>query len=148
MTVTVTQQIFGWEAAHAICRAAVENAESLGIRINVAAVDKGGNLAGFLRMPDAFLHSIDIAIDKAYTAASFGFPTSRWEAIFAEQKMLKIGMPHRERLVVFGGGIPALANDVCVGGIGGSGGSAAEDEQCALAGQQALEQLLAANKST
>ncbi|QLD50982.1 heme-binding protein, partial [Paraburkholderia fungorum] len=29
----------------------------------------------FLRMPGAPLHSIDIAIDKAYTAASFGLPT-------------------------------------------------------------------------
>jgi uncharacterized protein GlcG (DUF336 family) len=33
---------------------------------------RGGNLMAFLRMPGAFLHSIDIAIDKAYTAASFG----------------------------------------------------------------------------
>jgi hypothetical protein len=31
-------------------------------------------------MPGAFLHSIDIAIDKAYTAASFGLPTSQWHA--------------------------------------------------------------------
>jgi len=67
MSLTASQEVPGWQAAQAVCQAAVEKAEALGIRINVAVVDRGGNLAAFLRMPDAFLHSIDIAIDKAYT---------------------------------------------------------------------------------
>ncbi|BAO43846.1 GlcG/HbpS family heme-binding protein [Thiolapillus brandeum] len=143
MDVSITQQILTWEAGQVICRTAVEKAEELGIRINVAVADKGGNLAAFLRMPEAFLHSIDIAIDKAYTAASFGFPTSDWEAIFTEEKMLEIGMPQRDRLVVFGGGIPIVIGDTTLGGIGVSGGSAEQDEICAQAGHAALEALAA-----
>lgn len=137
--ISVSQQVLTWRAVHAVCQGAVEEAEKLDIRINVAVADKGGNLIGFLRMPNAFLHSIDIAIDKAYTAASFGFATSKWEGIFAEEKMLQVGMPHRGRLVVFGGGIPIVIDGTHLGGIGVSGGSAAEDEQCAKAGHGVLE---------
>ncbi len=142
MSLTASQEVPGWQAAQAVCQAAVEKAEALGIRINVAVVDRGGNLAAFLRMPDAFLHSIDIAIDKAYTSASFGFPTSQWEGIFAEDPMLKLGMPHRDRLVVFGGGIPIVVDGENLGGIGVSGGSAEQDEICARAGHDALRSLL------
>ena len=141
MQISVPQQILTWQAAQAACQGAVEKADELEIRINVAVADAGGNLASFIRMPNAFLHSIDIAVDKAYTAASFGFPTSQWEAIFAEERMLEIGMPHRERLVVFGGGIPIVIDGASIGGIGVSGGSAEQDEICARAGHAAIEKL-------
>lgn len=120
------------------CLAAIAHAESLGIRINVAVTDASGTLAGFLRMPSAFLHSIDIAIDKAYTAASFGFPTSQWPELLAGDEALRLGIVHRPRLVVFGGGLPAKENGALIGGIGVSGGSAEQDEACARAGLEAL----------
>ena len=91
-------------AAAAATQAAVAKAEALGIRINVAVTDASGTLMGFLRMPGAFLHSIDIAIDKAYTAASFGFPTSAWGAALANDELLRAGLNARPRLVLFGGG--------------------------------------------
>jgi len=91
-----------------------------------------------LRMPNAFLHSTDIAIDKAYTAASFGFPTSQWKGLLASDEALRIGMPHRPRLVVFGGGLPIAVEGQLVGGIGVSGGSAEQDEECARAGLRAI----------
>lgn len=120
------------------CQAAIAKAEALGIRINVAVTDASGTLAGFLRMPNAFLHSIDIAIDKAYTAASFGFPTSQWPQLLAADEALKLGLPLRPRLVVFGGGLPVRADGALIGGIGVSGGSAEQDEACARAGLDAL----------
>jgi uncharacterized protein GlcG (DUF336 family) len=125
-------------AASLACQAAIAQAEALGIRINVAVTDASGTLAAFLRMPHAFLHSIDIAIDKAYTAASFGFPTSQWPGILAGDEALRLGLPLRPRLVVFGGGLPITANGARLGGIGVSGGSAEQDEACARAGLQAL----------
>ena len=88
----------------------------------------------FLRMPGAFLHSVEIAIDKAYTAASFGFPTSEWMGILAGDEALRLGMPLRPRLVVFGGGLPIRDGGHLLGGIGVSGGSAEQDEACAQAG--------------
>lgn len=134
------------EATSLALQATVAHAEALGIRINVAVTDASGTLAGFLRMPGAFLHSIDIAIDKAYTAASFGFPTSRWTDIFKDNEALRLGMPHRPRLVVFGGGLPIVepgadgtpGGGTHLGGIGVSGGSAEQDEECALAGLRAI----------
>ncbi len=134
------------EATSLALQATVAHAEALGIRINVAVTDASGTLAGFLRMPGAFLHSIDIAIDKAYTAASFGFPTSRWMDIFKDNEALRLGMPHRPRLVVFGGGLPIVepgadgtpGSGARLGGIGVSGGSAEQDEECARAGLRAI----------
>lgn len=138
MTIATTQHTIHWQAAHAAIIAAVERAEQLNIRINTAVVDSGGNLAAFLRMPGAFLHSIDIAKDKAYTAASFRFPTSQWKDIFSEEEMLAKGIPHRDRLVVFGGGLPIRAGSKNLGGIGVSGGSEEQDIECAQAGLDAI----------
>ncbi|MBK6716365.1 MAG: heme-binding protein [Burkholderiales bacterium] len=125
-------------AAAAATQAAVAKAEALGIRINVAVTDASGTLMGFLRMPGAFLHSIDIAIDKAYTAASFGFPTSAWGAALANDELLRAGLNARPRLVLFGGGLPVVEGGERIGGIGVSGGSAEQDEVCAAAGLAAL----------
>lgn len=137
-TCSVAQRSIGWQAAAAAAAAAVQAAESRGIRINVAVVDAGGTLAAFLRMPGAFLHSVDIAIDKAYTAASFGFPTSQWMPLLAQDEALRMGLPERPRLVVFGGGLPLREGESLIGGIGVSGGSAEQDEACARAGLQAI----------
>ncbi|MDP2417637.1 MAG: heme-binding protein [Hydrogenophaga sp.] len=138
LALSVPSSVITAPAASLACQAAIAHAEALGIRINVAVTDASGTLAAFLRMPHAFLHSIDIAIDKAYTAASFGFPTSQWPEILASDEALRLGLPLRPRLVVFGGGLPIVSNGVRLGGIGVSGGSAEQDEACARAGLQAL----------
>jgi uncharacterized protein GlcG (DUF336 family) len=135
---SIETRVISAAAVATATQAAVAHAEALGIRINVAVTDASGVLAGFLRMPGAFLHSIDIAIDKAYTAASFGFPTSQWPEILAGDEALRLGLPLRPRLVIFGGGLPIVENGQRIGGIGVSGGSAEQDEDCARAGLAAL----------
>lgn len=137
-TLSVPSAVITAQAASLACQAAIAHAEALGIRINVAVTDASGTLAAFLRMPNAFLHSIDIAIDKAYTAASFGFPTHQWPQVLAGDEALKTGLPLRPRLVVFGGGLPITVEGNRLGGVGVSGGSAEQDEACARAGLQAL----------
>ena len=142
---SVAQHVISAEAAHQAVAAAVAHAGTLGVRINAAVVDGGGTLAAFLRMPGAFLHSVDIAIDKAYTAASFGFPTAQWPAVFGSDELLRIGLSQRPRLVVIGGGLPIRTQGphgpeggALIGGIGVSGASAEQDEACALAGLRAI----------
>ena len=130
-SVSVNQPVISAEAAHQALEAAVAHAKELGIQINVAITDRAG-------MPGAFLHSVEIAIDKAYTAASFGFPTSGWMDAIRNDETLKIGLPARPRLVIFGGGLPIVADGVRIGGIGVSGGTAEEDEQCAAAALKAI----------
>lgn len=125
------------EAAAAACSAAVAYAAERGWKINVAVVDRGGNLMAFLRMPGAFLHSIDLAIDKAYTAASFGFPTKAWMGAIGHDEGMKFGFSNQPRLIVFGGGLP-IGEGEWIGGIGVSGASESEDEECARAGLAAI----------
>lgn len=125
------------EAAAAACSAAVAYAAERGWKINVAVVDRGGNLMAFLRMPGAFIHSIDIAIDKAYTAASFGFSTKAWMGAIGHDDGMKFGFSNQPRLIVFGGGLP-IGEGEWIGGIGVSGASESEDEECARAGLAAI----------
>jgi uncharacterized protein GlcG (DUF336 family) len=139
MKLTSAQDVVHWEAAAAAVAAAVRRAEETGTKVNVAVVDAGGNLAAFLRMPGAFLHSIDIAIDKAYTAAGFGLSTGAWtEALMAHSPAVRSGIPMRPRMVCFGGGLPLRHEGRLIGGIGVSGGSEQEDEACAGAGVTAI----------
>lgn len=127
------------EAAAAACSAAVAHAAARGWRINVAVVDRGGNLMAFLRQPGAFIHSIQIAIDKAYTSASFGFPTKAWMGAIGHDEGMKLGFANQPRLIVFGGGLPVPGDGhEWIGGIGVSGASESEDEECASAGLAAI----------
>ncbi len=138
---SVQQRVVDWPAAARAVQAAARHAAQLGVQVNVAVVDCGGNLAAFLRMPGAPLHSIDIAIDKAYTAASFGLPTGAWtDALQQHSPAVRQGLPLRPRFVAFGGGLPLLEGGQRIGGIGVSGGSEQQDEACAQAGCQALAQ--------
>ena len=140
MNLAISQSTISWEAAHAAVEAAVQEAARLDVRINVAVADSAGNLVAFLRMPGAFLHSIDIAIDKAYTAASFGFPTKDWMSIVGSDEGMKLGFSAQPRLIVFGGGVPICPEGETewIGGIGVSGASEAQDEECARAGLTAI----------
>jgi uncharacterized protein GlcG (DUF336 family) len=136
---SVSVPSINWYAAHLAVGAAVKAAQALGVRVNVAVVDASGVLAAFLRMPGAPLHSVDIAIDKAYTAASFGLATSQWTDILqTHSSAVRDGLVLRPRFVAFGGGLPVLENGQRIGGIGVSGGSEQEDETCARAGLAAL----------
>ncbi|AOI89486.1 GlcG/HbpS family heme-binding protein [Burkholderia pseudomultivorans] len=137
-THSVATRAIDWPAASHAAQAA-QAAERLGVRVNVAVVDAGGLLAAFVRMPGAPLHSIDIAIDKAYTAASFGLPTGAWhDALAAHSEAVRQGLVMRARFVAFGGGLPIVEGGVLIGGIGVSGGSEAQDERCARAGLDAV----------
>lgn len=136
---SVATRVIDWPAANRAVHAAARRAAELGLAVNVAVVDSGGNLAAFLRMPGAFLHSIDIAIDKAYTAAGFGLPTSAWhDALLGHSPAVREGIPMRPRFVGFGGGLPLDEQGVRIGGIGVSGGSEQQDELCAAAGREAI----------
>ena len=138
MKLEVPTTTLSWEAGHTAIAAAVAHAQHLGVRINVAVCDASGLLVAFLRMPLSFPQSIELAIDKARTAAGFGVPTSTWMAEFGEDEALKIGLASRKGVVVFGGGLPIRRGELVIGGIGVSGASAAQDEECARAALAAL----------
>jgi uncharacterized protein GlcG (DUF336 family) len=118
----------GLNAADEIADLALSAAAERGVNICVAVVDRAGHCLVFKRRPGAPFHSIDIALDKAYTAVSFGRPTGAWEERLAKAgDMLRHGLMHRERFVGFGGGVPVVVDGQRVGAIGISGGSEAQD---------------------
>lgn len=107
-------------------------AEQLGLKVCVAVVDRAGNLAAFLRMPGAFLISSDLAIDKAWSSASFGLTTREIDAVLAQEtEAVRSGLLRRPRLTVVPGGVPLLSEGRMIGAIGVSGGSADQDEDLA-----------------
>ena len=139
MSHAVSQAVIDWPAVQAAAAAAVQAAAEQGLRVNVALVDASGVLAGFLRMPGAPLHSVEIAIDKAYTAVSFGLATSRWtEVLQSHSPAVREGLLQRQRFVAFGGGLPIFEESRLIGGIGVSGASEQQDEALARAGLAAL----------
>lgn len=138
-SLTIRERSLHWEAAVQASQAAIRKAIELDICINVAVVDRGGNLLAFQRMNGAPLHSISIAQDKAYTAVSFGFSTGEWMNLIGDNPALREGLVQRDRLVIFGGGLPVKESDVLIGGVGVSGGSEEQDEICAEAALEALQ---------
>ena len=136
---SIEQRCIDWTAAHAAVLAAVPAAQAMDRRVNVAVVDASGTLAAFLRMPGAPLHSVEIAVDKAYTAVSFGLATSRWTEVLAgHSPAVRDGLVRRPRFVGFGGGLPLLDDGRTVGAIGVSGASEDEDEAIARAGARVI----------
>ncbi|MFC3940063.1 heme-binding protein [Pseudomonas gingeri NCPPB 3146 = LMG 5327] len=127
-----------WVGASLAVESALCRAERLGIKVNAAVVDRNGNTLAYLRMSGAFLHSEGLAIDKAYTSASFGFATKDWMGKIGDDERMRIGITSRPRLVVLGGGVPIVVDGICMGGIGVSGGTEEQDEICANAALEAL----------
>lgn len=129
----VEQVSIAWSAAHQLCEEAMGRAQELQVHVSIAVVDRSGKLTAFLRDNNAPFHCSDIACDKAYTAASFGLPTHGWsEAFKSLSPGVSDGLLQRDRMVMFGGGYPIWMKDKCVGGIGVSGASEAQDMECAV----------------
>ncbi len=127
------------EQALAVLNAAHEKAKALGTKMNIAVVDSGANLKAFIRMDDAFLGSIDIAIKKAKTARFFDMPTGDLGALAQPGQPLYHIEFSNGGLITFPGGLP-LKNEAgeIVGAIGVSGSTVENDHEVALAGAAAL----------
>ena len=128
MADTYAKASISTEAARRLIAAAESKAAELGKAFVTAVVDDGGALKALSRMDGAPLLSIQIAQDKAYTAAGFGLPTHGWHDFIKDDPPLASGAPSGiDRLVVFGGGYPIMVGDQLVGAIGVSGGHYSED---------------------
>lgn len=136
--VTRTLRELDFEAAIAAARAAIDKGLESDLKVCAALVDSGGNPLVTLRYPGAPLHCVALAEDKAYTCASFGFPSADWRAILDASPTLAAGLPPRPRWALIGGGLPIRAGDELIGGIGVSGGSEEQDALCAMAGLRSL----------
>ncbi len=135
----VSGGMLGLDAADRVVAAARRRAAAIGVAMNVAVVDEGGNLAAFVRMDGAWLGSISIAQNKAFTARAFDMDTKVLGGLAQPgQPLYGIEASNGGRLIVFAGGVPLRRGGVVVGAVGVSGGSVEEDQDVAEAGAGAL----------
>lgn len=130
---TITQA-----ASDRLIEAAAAKAAEIGVPVSIAIVDDSGTLKAFRRMDGAALLTVEIATNKAYTAASYGIPTHGWHEFIKNDPPLLHGIVHTPRLVVFGGGYPVTEEGQTIGGIGISGGHYSQDMVVAEAALAAL----------
>ncbi len=127
------------EQAQQAIAAALKEADSIGVKMNVCIVDAGANLLAFARQPGAWLGSVDIAMKKAKTARYFDMPTSEIGKLSQPGESLYNIEVSNGGLISFGGGFPLKnADGNVIGAIGVSGGAVPQDEQVAKAGLEAL----------
>ncbi len=131
------------EDAKIILEGAEKKAKEIGVDMDIAVVDDGGNLVAFYRMDKAKITSIDVAINKAFTAAGARKGTHEYAEIAgAGGPAFGIHVSNRGRFMIFGGGLPIFVDGHIVGGVGCSSGSVDEDRAVAQAGIDALMRYL------
>ena len=121
------------DAAKKAAAAAIAEARKNNWQMAVAVVDTGGYLVYFERMPDTQVGSVQVAMDKAKSAALFRRPTKYFQDALAAGgaglRMLSL-----TGAVPVEGGIPLIVGGKLVGAIGASGGTSEQDGATAKAG--------------
>ncbi|MER7668207.1 heme-binding protein [Kitasatospora sp. NPDC096128] len=123
-------------AANALIAEVQTAAQEIGFEASVAVTDAGGHLRAFQRTDATPFLASEVAVDKAWTSAAFGFATHTWNDYVADPKVAPLaGHP---RLMAVGGGYPILEDGKLIGGVGISGGTAEQDQQAAEVALKAL----------
>src|SRR5437764_8946550 len=121
--------------ARRITTAAEKKAQEIGQPMNIAVADEGGNLVLHVRMDGAWIGSIDISINKAFTARAFDIATKDLaQHSQSGGQFFGIHVSNHGRIMIFAGGIPLKSGGKVVGAIGVSGGSGDQDHAVAEAG--------------
>ena len=123
--------------------AAERKATEMGLAMDIAICDEGGNLLAFHRMDGAKITSIEIAIGKAFTAAATGLSTAKYGEVAAPGKSsFGIHASNPGKFMIFGGGLPFQVGGEHLGGIGCSSGSVDQDTEVVQAGIDALYEVM------
>jgi uncharacterized protein GlcG (DUF336 family) len=115
-----------------------EEAQARDLSLAAAVVDDAGHVLASQRMDGAALGAMQLALGKAFTAASWATPSGEF-ARSTEPGGDDWGWNTTDpRIVVYAGGLPLLVGGELVGAVGASGGTAAEDEECVAAAAAGL----------
>lgn len=135
----ITIQRLDLDDARLMLDAAKVKAVEIAVPMCIAITDDAGNLIAFERMDGGKVTSTTIAIDKSYTASGAKKATHEYgDASQPGKPAYGISSAIGGRLMVVGGGLPVMVDGHCVGGIGVSSGSPAQDMEVAQAGVDAL----------
>ena len=129
------------QSASELCQRILQHGRESGLRAVVSVVDDGGNLIALMRDDDAYLVSIQLSQDKAYTAVAVKMTTEQLGKM-AQPGAALDGIQHTNcRMVVFGGGVPIVQGGRVIGGFGVSGGTAQQDTDLANFGGQVAKEM-------
>ena len=127
------------EDAKKMMDSAINKSIEIGVDMDIAIVDDGGHLMLFTRMDNARITSINISIDKAFTAAAARKATSDYgKSVRNHGPAFGVQTSHQGRFCVVGGGLPLFVDSQIVGGIGCSSGTSDQDIVVAQAGLDAF----------
>ncbi len=114
-------------------RTAHNRAAQLNTAVTAVVVDEGGRMVALGRMDRARPVTVDIAMNKAYTAASFQQPTSELSSVAGQTWFQSLVVSSNGRIMPGGGAIPIVEGGNVVGAIAVAGGTDEQDQQCAEA---------------
>lgn len=130
------------ETALAAAQAAFADCRRQNFQVSVAVVDRFGILQVLLRDRFAGAHTVSVASDKAWTAASFREASGALGELTQSGKPMSALRDH-PRVLAAGGGLVIESGGSLLGAIGVSGGPGGEaDESCARAGIRAITDAL------
>ena len=139
---TYAVKLLSPETALTAAQAALAHCRKAGHQVAVAVVDRSGLVQVLLRDRYAGAHTLDIAPQKAWTAASFRMPTAALAAETQAGKPMS-GLRAAPRVMAIGGGQVIEAGGAVLGAIGVSGAPGGEaDDACALAGIKAIADII------
>jgi uncharacterized protein GlcG (DUF336 family) len=125
--------------AEILIAGASAHARRIKVPMCIAITDESGNLIAFARMDGSKVLSVQLAQDKAFTAAISRRPTHDYNARAVPGNLaFGIQSAHGGRFTTVGGGVPVEVGGAVVGGIGCSSGTPEQDRECAEAGVSAF----------
>ncbi len=126
------------QQAEKVISAAKEKATDIKVPMNIAVVDRGGNLVAFVRMDNAWLGSVDIAMKKARTANYFDMDSGELGKLSQPGGDLYGIEISNNGLISFPGGVLLKDGNTIIGAVGVSGGQVKQDQKVAEAGADAI----------
>ena len=135
----ISSESVSLEDARRVITAGEAKATELGQPMKIAVVDAGGNLVAHARMDGAWIGSVDISINKAFTSRAFDITTKDLgDNSGPDGQFFGIHASNQGRIMIFAGGLPLQHNAAVVGAVGVSGGTGAQDQEVAEAAAAAL----------
>lgn len=127
-------------AAIQAVNAGLKKSNELGTKMNIAVVDRGGNLVAFAREDGAWVGSVDISVKKAKTATFFDMETQEIGKLSQPGGSLYNIEHSNNGLITFPGGVPLTAPDgTILGGVGVSGSTVEDDKVVADAAAEGFK---------
>src|SRR2546428_11662966 len=122
-----TFQTLTLEEAELVLDAAQEKCRELGVLQVLCVADNAGYPIALRRLDGGKVTSVQIAMNKAFTAAGHRKRTDNYRNALPGEEAFGIFTQHDGRFTVFVGGFPIMVDGQCVGGIGASGGNGEQD---------------------